>query len=168
MRLNTYGADPTGYERLLAWSDHLASGPVDPGLRALVETRASQINGCAFCLAMHLDEGRQAGVPALKLDTVAAWRDVDAFDERERAALALTEEMTRLADGGHVSDATWASAREQFDDATLASLVQLVALINAFNRINVTTGRTAEDYEAFARKKARDEARAQAGSSSTT
>ncbi len=166
MRLNAYAADKDGYDRLLAWSDYLASGPVDPGLRALVEIRASQINGCAFCLAMHVDEGRHADVPTIKLDTVAAWRDVDAFDARERAALALTEEMTRLADGGHVSDAAWAAAREQFDDGALASLVQLVALINAWNRINVATGRTAEDYEAYARHKARVEARAQSADGS--
>jgi AhpD family alkylhydroperoxidase len=155
MRLNTYGADPGGYERLIAWSDHLASGPLDPGLRALVELRASQINGCAFCLAMHVDEGREAGIDQLKLDTVAAWRDVDAFEPRERAALALTEAMTRLADRGQVDDAVWAVAREHFDDPELAALVQVIAIINAFNRINVTTGRTAEDYVAYARRRAR-------------
>ena len=104
MRLNTYGTDPTGYERLLAWNEHLAAGPLHAGLRAIVEARASQINGCAFCLAMHLDEARAAGVDQVKLDTLAAWRDVTAFDPSERAALALTEAMTRVADGGRVDD----------------------------------------------------------------
>jgi AhpD family alkylhydroperoxidase len=150
MRLNTYRTDPDGHHRLLAWNEHLARGPIEPGLRALVEARASQINGCAFCLAMHLDEGRKAGVESIKLDALAAWRDVSSFDRRERAALALTEEMTRLADRGHVDDAAWQAAREEFDDASLAALIQIVALINAFNRINVTTGRTAEDYLAYA------------------
>jgi AhpD family alkylhydroperoxidase len=151
MRLNTPRTDPDGYRRLLAWNDHLAAGPIEPGLRALVEARASQINGCAFCLAMHLDEARTAGVDQFKLDALAAWRDVAAFDDRERAALALTESMTRLADAGGVPDDVWEAAREQFDEAALASLVELVALINAFNRINVTTERTAEDYLAYAR-----------------
>jgi AhpD family alkylhydroperoxidase len=155
MRLNAYGADPDGYRRLLAWSEHLGQGPLTPGLRALVEARASQINGCAFCLAMHLDEAREAGVEPIKLDTLAAWRDVGAFDAQERAALALTEAMTRMADGDGVSDAVWTAAREQFDDRSLATLVEVVALINAFNRINVTTGRTAEDYASFAAKRKR-------------
>jgi AhpD family alkylhydroperoxidase len=152
MRLNVFRTDRNGYERLLAWNEHLAAGPVEPGLRALVEIRASQINGCAFCLTMHLDEARRAGVDAVKLDAVAAWRDVGAFDDRERAALALTEAMTRLADHAHVDDAVWDAAREQFDDAALANLVQIVALINSFNRINVTIGRSAEDYLAFAHR----------------
>lgn len=154
MRLNTYRIDPDGFQRLLAWNDHLAAGPIDPGLRALVESRASQINGCAFCLAMHLDEGRKAGVDPLKLDALAAWRDVTSFDDRERAALALTEAMTRLADRGHVDESVWDAAREQFDDGELAALIQIVALINAFNRINVVTGRTAEDYLTYARHRA--------------
>lgn len=149
MRLNTYRIDPDGYQHLLAWNDHLASGPLEATLRALVEARASQINGCAFCLAMHSDEAREAGVDQFKLDALAAWRDVAAFDARERAALALTEAMTRLADGPGVGDAVWDAAREQFDDAALAALVETVALINAFNRLNVTTERSAEDYLAF-------------------
>ena len=151
--MNTYRTDPDGYRRLLAWNDHLAAGPIEPGLRALVEARASQINGCAFCLAMHLDEGRQAGVDQLKLDALAAWRDVESFDDRERAALSLTESMTRMADGSGIPDDVWQAAAGQFDEPALAALVQIVALINAFNRINVTTGRSAEAYLEFARRR---------------
>src|SRR4051794_19620226 len=149
MRLNPYKVDPDGYRRLLGWNTHLSKGPVDVQLRALVEARASQINGCAFCLAMHCDEARAAGVEQFKLDTLAAWRDVDSFDARERAALALTEAVTRLADHGGVDDAVWNAAHEQFDEAELTSLLQVIALINAFNRINVATERSAEDYLAF-------------------
>lgn len=150
MRVNTYAVDGTGYKRLLAWNQHLAGGPVEPSLRALIETRVSQINGCSFCLAMHTDEGRRAGVPQAKLDTVAAWRDDASFTDRERAALELAEAMTRIADGGRVPDDVWERADEAFDEAELAALVQVVALINAFNRINVTTERTAQDYERYA------------------
>ena len=155
MRLNIYGADPQGFQRLLDWNDHLARGPVEPALRALVEARASQINGRAFCLAMHLDEAREAGVEQIKLDALAAWRDVTSFDERERAALRLTETMTRVADRGTIDDAVWEAARAQFDDASLAALVQIVALINAFNRINIATERTAEEYGAYRRRRAK-------------
>ncbi len=151
MRLDTYSTDPSGAKQLIGWSTHLARG-LDPALRALVEARASQINGCAFCLAMHHDEARQAGVAQEKLDTLAGWRDDPAYDERERAALGLTEAMTRLADSGGVPEDVWARARAALDDRELATLVQVVAAINAFNRINVTTGRSAADYQQYRRK----------------
>lgn len=154
MRLNTYRTDPKGYEHLLAWNDHIANGALPPSLRALVETRVSQINGCGFCLAMHSDEARRAMVPQTKLDVVAAWRDASSFTDEERAALALAEAMTRLADGGRVRDDVWSAARACFDDETLAALIQMVAIINAFNRINVTTERTAEDYARYAQARA--------------
>jgi AhpD family alkylhydroperoxidase len=164
MKLNTYEIDPKSYEHLIALGEHLASGSLDAGLRALVETRASQINGCAFCLAMHADEARRAGVPQFKLDTVAGWRDTDAFHPAERAALELTEAMTRVADVSHVDDAVWNDARDAFDDATLTTLVMAIALINTWNRLNIATGRTAEDYEAYARRTARIAERAANGS----
>jgi AhpD family alkylhydroperoxidase len=153
MRLNTYRTDPEGYQRLLAWNEHLVDGPLSAVLRCLIETRVSQINGCAFCLAMHTDEARQAMVPQAKLDVIAAWRDSTSFTDEERAALGLAEAMTRLSDVGRVSDDVWSAARQCFDDATLAAVIQVVALINAFNRINVTTERTAEDYYRFATKR---------------
>ena len=153
MRFDTAHVDGTGYRLLVAWNQHLAEGPLDAGLRALVEARASQINGCAFCLAMHLDEARSAGVEGVKLDALAAWRDVHAFDDRERAALALTEAMTRLADGTGVADEVWSAARDCFDDEELACLLEVVAVINAFNRLNITTQRSAEDYLEYARRR---------------
>jgi AhpD family alkylhydroperoxidase len=155
VRLNTFRVDPDGYQRLLAWNTHLSEGPLEPALLTLVEARASQINGCAFCLAMHLDDARETGIEQYKLDALAAWRDVTSFDPRERAALALTEAMTRIADRGGVEDAVWDSAREQFDDAELTTLLQVIALINAFNRINVTTERSAEDYVEFKNRHAK-------------
>lgn len=154
MRLNTYRIDREGYQLLLAWNDHLAgAGSIEPALRAIVEARASQINGCAFCLAMHLDEARDAGVEQIKLDALAAWRDVTSFDARERAALELTEAVTRVADRGRVDDVVLARARGQFDDGALTTLLQVIALINAFNRINVAIERSAEDYVAFKRSR---------------
>jgi AhpD family alkylhydroperoxidase len=153
MRFDTANIDGEGYRRLIAWNGHLAEGPLDARLRALVEARASQINGCAFCLAMHLDEARSAGVEGLKLDALAAWRDVDAFDARERAALALTEAMTRLADGTGVDDDVWSAARDVFDDQELACLLEVVAVINAFNRLNIAARRSAEDYLEVARSR---------------
>lgn len=150
MRLNSYEVDPGGHKRLIGWAEHLDRGILPKELRALVETRVSQINGCAFCLAMHTDEGRIAGLPQSKLDTVTAWRDDPTFTVRERAALDLAETMTRIADGGRVSDQMWDAAAAAFDEAELASLVQVVAIINAFNRINVATERGSNHYLEYA------------------
>ena len=157
MRINTYGVDPEGYRRLLAWNEHLV-GSLPVTLRTLVEVRVSQINGCAFCLAMHADEARREGVPQQTLDVVAAWRDAAVFSKEERAGLALAEDMTRLGDGRRVDPDVWAAAEACFDDATLSALVQVVALINAFNLINVTTERTDEEYFRYAASRARQQA----------
>lgn len=150
MRLNTYDVDPSGHKRLIGWATYLDQGVLPKALRALVETRVSQINGCAFCLAMHTDEGRNAGLEQAKLDTVAAWSDDPSFTEQERAALQLAEAMTRIADGGRVTDDVWNRAAKAFDEAEMASLVQVIAIINAFNRINVATERGSDFYTEYA------------------
>lgn len=148
LRLDTYKIDPMGSNKLVGWATHLAGG-LDPTLRTLVEARVSQINGCAFCLAMHCDEARRAGVPQEKLDTLAGWRDDASYDARERAALDLAEEVTRLGDGAGVGEQAWQRARDTFGDSELATLVQVIAAINAFNLINVATGRSAADYAEY-------------------
>lgn len=137
MRFNPYRADGGAYTHLSALHEHLVAGPLGADIRALVEVRASQINGCAFCLAMHADEARAAGVPQRKLDTVAGWREDPTFTATERAALGLTEAMTRVGDGNRVDDGTWAAARDAFDDAELASLLYTIGLIQVWNRLNV-------------------------------
>jgi AhpD family alkylhydroperoxidase len=114
----------------------------------LVSLRASQINGCGFCIDMHTKEAAADGETAARLNLVAAWREATVFTAAERAALALAEEGTRLADAHHgVSDATWAQVREHYDDDQVAALVCLVALINAANRMNVIVRNPAGSYE---------------------
>jgi AhpD family alkylhydroperoxidase len=114
----------------------------------LVSLRASQINGCGFCVDMHTKEATAEGETAARLNLVAAWREATVFTAAERAALALAEEGTRLADAHHgVSDATWAQVREHYDDDQVAALVCLVALINAANRMNVIVRNPAGSYE---------------------
>ncbi|MBV8759916.1 MAG: carboxymuconolactone decarboxylase family protein [Deltaproteobacteria bacterium] len=109
-------------------------------LRHLVHLRASQINGCAFCLELHTkmktDETPQ------RLLTVAAWRDSPFFTDAERAALALTEAVTRIADDG-VPDTVWDDAKKHFDERQLAALVLHVAVVNVWNRLNVATRQVA-------------------------
>ena len=113
----------------------------------LVEIRASQINGCAFCVDMHTKDATAEGETAVRLNLVATWREANVFTEAERAALELTEHGTRLADAaGGVPDEVWANAAKHFDEEQLSALVCAIALINAFNRGNVITRQVAGDY----------------------
>ncbi|MFF1548511.1 carboxymuconolactone decarboxylase family protein [Streptomyces sp. NPDC058291] len=109
----------------------------DPALAELVVIRASQLNHCAFCLDMHLTIAREQGVGARQLDMLSAWEEAgDVFDERERAALALTEAVTVLTEG-FVPDEVYAEAARRFADAELAHLVALITAINNWNRVMV-------------------------------
>ena len=115
----------------------------------LVSLRASQINGCGFCIDMHTKEAAAAGETAVRLNLVAAWREAIVFTEAERAALALAEEGTRLADASHgVSDETWAQVRKHYDDDQIATMVCLVAMINAANRMGVIVRQKGGSYQA--------------------
>ncbi|HEY1833318.1 MAG TPA: carboxymuconolactone decarboxylase family protein [Solirubrobacteraceae bacterium] len=106
----------------------------------LVELRASQINGCAVCVDMHSRELKAAGEPDERIHTVATWREAPYFTDAERAALALTEAATRLADRADaVPDEVWEEAARHFDEPQLAALVVSIAAINAWNRVNAAT-----------------------------
>ncbi|MER6025239.1 carboxymuconolactone decarboxylase family protein [Streptomyces sp. NPDC001851] len=123
----------------------------DSGLPAatqeLVKIRASQINGCGMCLDMHTKDAAAAGESAQRLHLVAAWREAKVFSDAERAALELAEQGTRIADGaGGVPDEVWANAAKHYDEDQLAALVALIALINAYNRVNVLVRQPAGDY----------------------
>ena len=124
----------------------------DSGLPAatqhLAEIRASQINGCAYCTDMHTKDAAHAGETWVRLNLVATWREATVFTEAERAALELAEQGTRIADAaGGVTDEVWANAAKHYDDDQLAALVSLIALINAWNRMNVITQQPAGDYQ---------------------
>ncbi|MFC7882954.1 carboxymuconolactone decarboxylase family protein [Streptomyces sp. NPDC057376] len=114
----------------------------------LVKIRASQINGCGFCLDMHTKDAAKAGETSLRLNLIAAWREAKVFTDAERAALELTEQGTRIADAaGGVTDEAWAEAAKHYDEDQLAALVGLIALINTYNRVNVMLQNPAGDYE---------------------
>jgi AhpD family alkylhydroperoxidase len=114
----------------------------------LVKIRASQINGCAYCTDMHTKDAAHAGETQVRLNLVAAWREATVFTEAERAALELVEQGTRLADAARgVTDEAWTNAAKHYDEDQLAALVSLIALINAYNRVNVITRQPAGDYQ---------------------
>jgi AhpD family alkylhydroperoxidase len=115
----------------------------------LVKIRASQINGCSMCTDMHTKDAEHAGETSARLNLVAAWREAKVFTEAERAALELTEQGTRIADGaGGVTDEAWSHVTKHYDDDQLAALVSLIALINTYNRMNVIIQQPAGDYQA--------------------
>ncbi|MDF3302870.1 carboxymuconolactone decarboxylase family protein [Streptomyces tropicalis] len=123
--------------------------PLPRSTQELVSLRVSQINGCGWCVDLHTKEAAAAGETAVRLHLVAAWRESTVFTQAERAALALAEEGTRLADAHRgVSDETWAQVREHYDDDRIAALVSLVAVINAANRLAVIVHQRGGSYEA--------------------
>ena len=126
----------------------IEQSPLPKSTQELVSLRASQINGCGWCVDIHTKEAAAAGETAVRLNLVAAWREAAVFTEAEQAALALAEEGTRLADAHHgVSDETWAQVRKHYDDDQIAALVSLVAMINAANRLGVIVRQKGGSYE---------------------
>jgi len=118
-----------------AGRDTLANG-IDEPLKHLVDVRVSQMNGCAYCLEMHVREAKHAGDTDDRLHLVAVWREADVFTERERAALAWTEAVTDITNG-HVPDDVYELARQQFSESELVYLTVAIATINAYNRLNI-------------------------------
>jgi AhpD family alkylhydroperoxidase len=126
----------------------IANSPLPKSTQELMGLRASQINGCGWCVDIHTKEAAAAGETALRINLVAAWREATVFTEAEQAALALAEEGTRLADAGQgVSDETWAQVRKHYDDDQIAAMVSLVAMINAANRLAVIVHQQGGSYE---------------------
>ncbi|MFN2607172.1 MAG: carboxymuconolactone decarboxylase family protein [Acidimicrobiales bacterium] len=128
---------PEGYRAVLALEHHVRSA-VDGRLLELVKLRASMLNGCAFCLDMHGTDALKAGEDVRRLLAVSAWRESPFFSDEERAALALTDAVTRLGETG-VDDPTWHAAVAAFGEATVAELLLAIATINVWNRLAVAT-----------------------------
>jgi AhpD family alkylhydroperoxidase len=132
-------AVPGAMDALNAVSKTISRARV-PISRELVHLRASQINGCSVCVDMHAKAARRAGESEERLFAVAAWRETPYFSDAERAALALTEALTRIADRSEqVPDAIWDAAAEHFDEVQLGALVLDIATVNLWNRLNIAT-----------------------------
>jgi len=125
---------------------YLAKSSLEPQLINLIDFRVSQINGCAYCLDMHSKDLRAAGETEQRLYTIAAWREAPFYSERERAALAWAEAVTRLKDG-NVPDEVYEEARGQFSEEELIDLTVAVTTINTYNRINIAFRTPAGDYQ---------------------
>jgi AhpD family alkylhydroperoxidase len=135
-RLDFYKASPTGTRAMMALEKAVSECGLEKPLMELVRLRASQINGCAFCVDMHTTDARKGGETERRLASVVVWREAPFFSERERAALEWTEALTLVAQT-HVPDAVWNAVRPHFTDQELADLTMLVVAINGWNRISV-------------------------------
>jgi AhpD family alkylhydroperoxidase len=131
---------PDSFKALLAFSKSAQHEDVPETTRFMIHLRASQINGCSHCTEMHARELKEAGAPDEKVWTVAAWREAPYFTDAERAALALTESLTRIADQPDaVPDEIWDEAAQHYDESAMAALIIEIAAINTWNRLNVAT-----------------------------
>jgi AhpD family alkylhydroperoxidase len=135
-RLNPEKAQPKAMKPMLALEAYINGCGLEGPLIELVKTRASQINGCAYCIHMHTRDARAAGESEERLYLLDAWRESPLYTPRERAALAWTESLTLVSEN-HVPDAVWEEARSQFDEAEMVDLTLLVTTINAWNRIAI-------------------------------
>ena len=135
-RLNAFTANPALMQSWLDFGVTVSQAGLESRLMELVKIRASQINGCAFCLHMHTAEARKQGESEDRLFLLDAWRDSPLYDDRERAALAWTEALTRVADG-HPSDAVYAQLQQHFSEEEQVTLTLLIVAINGWNRVQV-------------------------------
>ena len=135
-RLNFYGASPEAIKALSALEGAVNKLGLEPALLELVKLRASQINGCAFCVDMHSSDARKAGETERRLHSVSVWRETPFFTERERAALGWTEALTQLS-LTHAPDADYDALKAQFNDKEMVDLTLAISTINAWNRFAV-------------------------------
>lgn len=135
--VDLHGPFPAGYRAMNRLEQAQAEGPLPHALYELVKLRASQLNGCAFCLDMHHHDAVAAGEAVERLALLQAWRETDLFTHEERVALAVTEAVTRIADGPLAPELE-AEARAVFDEAAYAALIYAIATINAWNRLAIT------------------------------
>lgn len=148
-RLNLFAnpAAVTFFKHINTAGRSISDSTLPAATQELVKLRASQINGCGFCTDMHTKEAAHAGETSVRLHLVAAWREATVFTDAERAALELTEQGTRIADAaGGVTEEAWANAAKHYDEDQLTALVSLIALINAYNRLNVIVQQPAGEY----------------------
>lgn len=145
-RLRFPKASPAGYKALLQLEEYVEHCGLELSLIRLIQTRASQINGCAFCLDMHTKDARAEGESEQRLYLLAGWREAPCFSEREHAALEWTEAITLIADG-HVPDEVYGHVRPHFTDEELANLTLAISTINTWNRLNVTFRTPAGTYQ---------------------
>ena len=130
--------EPEAYKAVYALEKYLSHSRLTPIHAELIRLRASQLNGCAFCINMHVNDARKHGETEQRLHLVSVWRETTLFTPKEQAVLALTEEVTNIGQH-HVSDAAYEAAAALFDEQYLAQIIMAIATINVWNRIAIST-----------------------------
>lgn len=136
-RINIQHVEPTAYKAMYGLEGYLQTSQVSKTHKELIKIRASQINGCAFCINMHTEDARKNGETEQRIYLLNAWRETNLYTEEERAVLALTEEVTLIQN--HVSEETYKNAERLFGVNHLAQIIMAIVTINAWNRIAITT-----------------------------
>jgi len=136
-RMNFYQAAPDTMKALMALEEQIQSTGLEKSLIELVKIRASQINGCAFCINMHTEDARKRGETEQRIYLLNAWRESPLYSPRERAALAWTEALTRIAET-HAPDDVYDEVRQHFDDEEIVVLTTLIGMINLWNRLAIS------------------------------
>jgi AhpD family alkylhydroperoxidase len=151
-RLELQKASTAAYHAMLSLETFVQkSSKLEPSLIELVKMRASQINGCAYCIDMHSKDARAEGESEQRLYALSAWRETPFFTDRERAALAWTEAITLITEG-HVPDAVYGDARQRFSEEELVNLTLAVVTINGWNRLSIAFRTVPGEYQPAARK----------------
>jgi AhpD family alkylhydroperoxidase len=129
---------PEAYQAILGLEKYIATTSITPVLKELIKIRASQVNGCAYCINMHTSDARKLDITEQRIYLLSAWREADVYTEEEKAVLALTEEITLISN--HVSEETYENAAKYYDEKSLAEIIMMIITINAWNRIGIATG----------------------------
>lgn len=136
-RLNILQTQPEAYKAMMGLEKYIATTSLTPIHKELIKIRASQINGCAFCINMHTRDARKMGETEQRIYLLNAWRETTLYSEEEQAILAMTEEVTLIQN--HLSNATYDNARKLFDEKYIAEIIMMITTINAWNRIAIAT-----------------------------
>lgn len=136
-RVNILETQPEAYKAMMGLEKYIAGTSLDPIHKELIKIRASQINGCAYCINMHTKDARKLGMSEQKIYLLNAWKETKLYTEEEKTILAMTEEITLIQKG--LSDATYKNAIELFDVNYIAMIIMMVTTINAWNRIAIST-----------------------------
>ncbi|WP_070138188.1 carboxymuconolactone decarboxylase family protein [Crocinitomix algicola] len=137
-RINIYQVKPAAYEGLFQLEQFLNNSPLDKRQISLIKMRASQINGCAYCINMHTHEALKSGETHLRLLLLNAWKESELFSDEEAVLLQMTEEITMISLAG-LSDETYSRAQKLFDEEHLIAIIMAITTINAWNRIAIST-----------------------------
>ncbi len=137
-RIDVRQLEPKAYEAMMVMEKYLGESTIEIGISELIRFRASQINGCAYCIEMHSQEALKKGETQNRLFALSAWRESPLFTEKEKSALAMTDEITEISKVG-LSDETYGKIKKHFSENETAQLIMLIGLINTWNRIAIST-----------------------------